>query len=89
MTDIPFDVTSCREAFGRLDDYLDRELTPGEMEGVRRHLEICAMCAEEFRIEAAILSEVRTKVERVRMPPDVARRIQSALNRAREAASGP
>jgi anti-sigma factor (TIGR02949 family) len=89
VTEIPFDYKSCREAFGRLDDYLDRELTAGEMEGVRRHLEICVTCAEEFRIEAAVLTELRSRLRRVRMPPDAARRIHAALNRARATHQGP
>jgi len=84
VTDIPFDYKSCREVFGRLDDYLDRELTPGEMEGIRRHLEFCVMCADEFRIEADIVEELRTKMPRLRMPRAAAQRLQAALEKARE-----
>lgn len=88
MTEIPFDYKSCREVFGRLDDYLDSELTPEEMEGIRRHLEFCVMCADEFRIEADILEELRAKMPRLRMPRAAARRLQAALDRARAEGEG-
>jgi len=70
--------------FGRLDDYLDRELTTGEIEGIQRHLEFCVMCADEFRIEADILEELRAKMPRLRMPRAAARRLKAALEKARE-----
>lgn len=86
--DLPFDYRSCREAFRRLDDYLDRELTPGEVEAVRRHLEVCAMCADEFRVEAGILREVRGKLQRVSMPAGLQARIWKTLVRERRPPAG-
>jgi len=87
--ELPFDYRSCREAFRRLDDYLDRELTPGEMEAVRRHLEVCAMCADEFRVEAEILRGLKAKVARAGVPPEVERRVWAAVNAARRGHAGP
>lgn len=85
MNDSPFDVTSCREAFRRLDDYLDGELTAGEMDAVRRHLDLCAVCADEFRIEARLLDTLRAKVAAASAPRDLKLRVLFLLDRARTA----
>lgn len=43
---------SCEETFRRLDDFVDRELTPQETALVREHLDTCAVCTSEYRFEA-------------------------------------
>jgi anti-sigma factor (TIGR02949 family) len=60
---------TCEDLFRKLDDYLDRELTPGEVERIREHLEICAVCAAEYRFEESMLRHVRRKLERIAAPP--------------------
>ena len=75
MTD-PLD---CRQAFERLDDFLDRELSPGEMIQVRAHLEECERCATEFRFEERVLDGVRARLRRIKVPADLAERIAKAL----------
>jgi anti-sigma factor (TIGR02949 family) len=72
---------TCEEAFRRLDDYLDRELSPDEMELVRMHLEICAGCAQEFNFEASTLRNVSTKMRQLDMPADLLERTLEALRR--------
>jgi anti-sigma factor (TIGR02949 family) len=75
---------SCEETFRRLDDYLDRELTAHEMQLVREHLEICALCASEYAFEESVLKQVRAKVQRVAAPADLMGKIMRALARARD-----
>jgi len=70
---------TCEEAFRRLDDYLDRELSDVEMASVREHLETCAACTREFTYEASVLTEMRRKVRRVDVPPDLIERITRQL----------
>ena len=70
---------TCEEAFRRLDDYLDRELSAREMELVREHLEICAGCAREFEFEASVLRGVRGKLRQLDVPADLQARILLAL----------
>jgi anti-sigma factor (TIGR02949 family) len=72
---------TCEEAFRRLDDYLDRELSPEEMAMVREHLETCAVCTREFTFEASLLTEVRRKVQRIDVPPGLLERINRELGR--------
>jgi anti-sigma factor (TIGR02949 family) len=70
---------TCEEAFSRLDDYLDRELTEEEMQRVQAHMQVCAFCAAEFAFEADVLDGVRAKLRRISAPPDLLERVRRAL----------
>jgi anti-sigma factor (TIGR02949 family) len=88
----PFDFRSCSQAFARLDDWIDRELSAEELELVRRHLEICATCASEFRVEGDLLRSVRQKLRRIELPPGLEARIwRHVMSQARadRTATGP
>lgn len=74
---------TCEEAFRRLDDYLDRELSEQEMHLVREHLEICAGCAREFGFESSVLRGVREKLRQVELPPSLQARILGVLDEER------
>lgn len=78
----------CAEAFRRLDDYLDRELSAEEMAMVREHLEICAVCATEFKFERSVLDQVREKLRRLDVSPALAQRIARALDEAEKGGWG-
>ena len=71
---------TCEEAFRRLDDYLDRELTSEETVMVWEHLEICAGCAREFNFEASVLRGVRDKLRQIDVPASLQVRILGILN---------
>lgn len=75
---------TCEEAFRRLDDYLDHELSPDAMALVQEHLEICASCAREFNFEVSVLNGVRQKLRQIEMPADIMSRIALALATARQ-----
>ena len=74
---------TCEEAFRRLDDYLDRELSAEEMELVHEHLEICAGCTSEFNFEASVLNGVREKLRHIELPSSLEARILTALGKER------
>lgn len=78
----------CQEAFRRLDDYVDRELTAEEMQLVREHLQACAVCAREFAFERSVIEQVREKLRRLDVPVELMKRIARQLAAAREG-SGP
>ena len=59
---------TCEEAFRRLDDYLDHELSTEEMTLVREHLEICAGCAREFNFERSVIEGVEEKLQQIDLP---------------------
>jgi anti-sigma factor (TIGR02949 family) len=78
---------TCEETIRRLDDYLDRELAPHEMQLVREHLEICAVCASEYAFEASALKQVRDKLHRITAPPDLLATVSRALKQASDETS--
>jgi anti-sigma factor (TIGR02949 family) len=78
----PIDRYTCEETFRRLDDYLDRVLTPHEMQLVRDHLEVCAVCAAEYKFEAGLLTQLRHKLQRITAPADLMAKISRALAQA-------
>jgi anti-sigma factor (TIGR02949 family) len=69
------DYRSCAQVFSRLDDWADRELSADDLEQIQRHLEICAVCASEFRIEGNLLRTIREKVRRIRLPDGLEARV--------------
>jgi anti-sigma factor (TIGR02949 family) len=80
---------TCEEAFRCLDDYLDRELKPDQMDCVREHLETCAICASEFDFEQTVIDDVRGKLRRIRAPGDLMTRISALIASARGAGPDP
>jgi anti-sigma factor (TIGR02949 family) len=77
---------SCEETFRRLDDFVDRELTPEETALVREHLENCAVCTSEYRFEAGVLDAVKSKLRRIAAPTDLLQRIAEDIRKADEGA---
>ena len=73
---------TCRQAFDRLEEYLDRELSSEEAARVQAHLKICAQCTREFRFERLMLEALRDKVNRIRVPDGLQGRIFAALDSA-------
>lgn len=73
------DRLTCEQTFARLNDYLDRELSPDEIRLVEEHIATCAACAQEYRFEESLLREVRDKLRRIAMPPEVYQRIAERL----------
>src|SRR5207247_4491091 len=59
---------TCEEVFRRLNDYLDRELSPAEMAMVKEHLDTCGQCASEHAFEASVLQELKSKLRRIDLP---------------------
>jgi anti-sigma factor (TIGR02949 family) len=76
------DELTCRQAFDRLEEYLDRELSAEETARVRAHLRICVQCTREFRFERLVLEALRDKVNRIRAPDGFQDRIVAALESA-------
>ena len=70
----------CEDVFRRLDDYLDRELSAAERELVELHLQECEACAREHRFENAFITDVRSKLRRIRAPGDLLERIVAQLD---------
>jgi anti-sigma factor (TIGR02949 family) len=76
------DKFNCEQVFKRLDDYLDRELPPEDMDRIREHLETCAWCAQTYEFHADVLSAVREKVERAPVPETLRAKVFGALRQS-------
>jgi len=79
---------TCEETLRRLDDYLDRELTPQEMVRVREHLETCEVCAREYNFEGKVLTDLKAKLRRVKAPEDLIAKISRTIAQFREESGG-
>jgi hypothetical protein len=76
---------TCQETIERLNDYLDRELAPDEMQLVIEHLEVCAFCVREFQFEARLLQELQAKLNALRPPEGLLDKVRHALAEAQSA----
>jgi anti-sigma factor (TIGR02949 family) len=63
--------SNCEEAFRRLDDFLDRQLSPQEMLLIEEHLRICDWCTREFNFEASVLHGLKRKLRQIDVPADL------------------
>ena len=79
----PVDRYNCEETFRRLDDFLDRHLSPEEIRLVQEHLDTCGQCASEYAFEESVLRNVRAKLQRIKAPDDLLSRVRQALERER------
>jgi len=77
---MPVDRYTCDEAFERLNDFLDRELSAEEMALVRQHLETCADCTREFAFESSVLDTLKSKLRRIDLPQSLIEKIRAALS---------
>jgi anti-sigma factor (TIGR02949 family) len=73
------DQLTCAQALARLDDFLDRELSPDEMRAVQAHLDVCARCAHAHRFEAGLLDELKQRLRRLSLPEALRARIREDL----------
>ena len=80
---------TCQETFGRLNDYLDRELSPDETRLMEEHLAVCAYCVLEFAFEANVLREVRARVQSIQAPEGLMSKVMGALAQARSEVESP
>jgi anti-sigma factor (TIGR02949 family) len=66
---------NCRDVYGRVFAYLDRELSPDERAEVERHIAACPGCEEHFGFDGTVLHVIRQRVPRVLCPPDIQDRL--------------
>src|SRR2546423_608934 len=69
----------CAECRDRLDAYLDAELTAGETEMMRAHVEECPDCAREYAVLAATSRQLKEGLVHYSAPDVLKARIRSAL----------
>ena len=65
------DCSPCVEIIRRLDEYVDRCLTPRERRQVEAHLSECLECAAKFRFEIVLVRRIRERLRRIDVPPQL------------------
>jgi anti-sigma factor RsiW len=70
---------ACEAILRRLDDYIDRELSPEDERVVERHIEECLRCAGRYRFEIGLIHEIRVRLRRISLPGDLMTRIRRRL----------
>ena len=74
---------TCDELLARLDDYLDRNLSPQELGEVESHLDDCVGCLQRYRFQRALLNGIRARLRRISLPPHLSASIKLRLDQAR------
>jgi hypothetical protein len=74
---------TCDELLARLDDYLDRNLSPQELGEAERHLDDCVACLQTYRFQRALLNGIRSRLRRISLPPHLLASIKLRLDEAR------
>ena len=70
---------TCEEAYQQIYEYLDRELSEGELATVRQHLDDCPPCAHHFHFEGTIVRYVHDQGARETCPAAAAKAILSGF----------
>ena len=70
----------CHDCVARLYAFLDMELTPGELEQVRLHLDGCDDCGESFGLEARFLDQLRHCCTSDVAPADLRERVVQKIH---------
>ena len=71
---------ACEAILRQLDDYIDRELSPSDMQMVEQHIEECLRCAGAYRFEISLIQAVRSRLRRICLPGDLMARIRLQLD---------
>src|SRR5581483_12267566 len=66
---------SCRDVYGKVFPYLDRELSDAERAEVDRHIAACPGCEEHFAFDGTVLRFVRQRAPRPLCPPSLQERL--------------
>ena len=74
---------NCGQALDRLFEYLDSELETLDSERVRRHLEECAPCLDEYDVEVVVKNLVRRSCQES-APEELRVRIHERLTMNRD-----
>jgi mycothiol system anti-sigma-R factor len=71
---------NCKECLDRLEELVDKELSPLEASEVQIHLENCAPCTEHFEFQAGMKRLVRTCCQQDKAPDSLRLRLREILN---------
>ena len=69
----------CEHAIASVWDYLDDEIDASRKEQIRRHLEICDHCRDQYTFEGSFLRAVARILDQDTHAESLRRRVEAAL----------
>jgi len=72
-------MADCNETLRELYAFLDDELPPEQLEGVRDHLDGCLDCLQAFDFHAELKAVIAKKCRNDELPPGLIERIQQCF----------
>lgn len=74
---------TCGDALSRVYDYLDQEIDATSAQAIAGHLQSCAPCAEQYRLEQVVKALVHRTCCEERAPEDLRVRIVARISEVR------
>jgi mycothiol system anti-sigma-R factor len=71
---------TCKEAVDRLNEYLDNELDNATAVQIKKHLDICRLCCDQFEFEKTLKDLVHKCCSQARAPILLKEKILDSLN---------
>jgi len=71
---------TCSDAVDKLYDHIDRELDNVTAESIRKHLDLCKLCCDQFEFEKSIKELVNKCCEDAKAPSLLKQKIITSLN---------
>lgn len=80
---------NCKDAQNLINGYVDGELDLVRNLEIERHIQDCALCAQDYDNYQVLRNEIKTGSFYFTVPVDLQRRIRSAVRKAAKAEAGP
>ena len=71
---------TCREAVDKLNEYIDNELDGASAEKIKKHLDLCRLCCDQFELEKSLKDLVQKCCESAKAPDLLKEKILKSLN---------
>lgn len=71
---------TCKEAVSRLNEYLDNELDNVTAEQIKKHLDLCRLCCDQFEFEKTMKDLVHKCCSEAKAPNLLKEKILDSLN---------
>ncbi len=71
---------TCREAVNKLHEYIDSELDSATTKKIKKHLDLCRLCCDQFEFETTMKKFVHKCCAAAKAPSVLKEKILKSLN---------
>ncbi|UCE67133.1 MAG: mycothiol system anti-sigma-R factor [Candidatus Zixiibacteriota bacterium] len=71
---------TCQEAVNKLYEYIDSELDRATTEKIKKHLDLCRLCCDQFEFEKTMKELVHKCCDAAKAPDVLKEKILKSLN---------